>query len=203
MVVDFRKNQASPTPITLRDSPVDTAESFRFLGTIISQDLKWELNIISLTKKAHQRMYFLRQLKKFNLPKAMMVNFYTSIIESILTSSITIWYAAATAKDKSRLQRVIRSAEKVIGCNLPSLQDLYASRTLRRAGKIMADPSHPGHKLLVPLPSGRRLRSIRTKTSRHLSSFFPSAVGLINKARDPRPPTRTLIPNSYLHSTAV
>ena len=134
---------APPTPITLRDSPVDTAESFRFLGTIISQDLKWGLNISSLTKRAQQRMYFLRQLKKFNLPKTMMVHFYTCIIESILTSSITVWYAAATANDKGRLQRIIRSAEKVIGCNLPSLQDLFASRTLRRAGKFVADTSHP------------------------------------------------------------
>ena len=74
----------------------------------------------------------------------MMVLFYTTIIESILTSSITIWYAAATAKDKSRLQRIIRTAEKVIGCILPT------SRTLRRARKIVADSSHPGH-------SGRRL----------------------------------------------
>ncbi len=54
-------------------------------------------------------MYFLRHLKKVNLPKTMMVHFYTSIIESILTSSITIWYAAATAKDKGRLKRVICS----------------------------------------------------------------------------------------------
>ena len=53
---------------------VNTVESFRFLGTILSQDLKWELNISSLTKKAQQRMYFLRQLKKFNL--TMMVHFY-------------------------------------------------------------------------------------------------------------------------------
>ncbi|KAK0154999.1 putative RNA-directed DNA polymerase from transposon BS [Merluccius polli] len=165
MVVDFRKNSASPAPITLCDSTIDTVESFRFLGTIISQDLKWELNISSLIKKAQQRMYFLRQLKKFNLPRTMMVHFYSSIIESILTSSISIWYAAATAKDKGRVQRVIRSAEKVIGCNLPSLQALYTSRTLRRAGKIVVDPSHPGHKLFETLPSGRRLRSIRTKTS--------------------------------------
>ena len=114
-------------------------ESFRFLGTTIAQDLKWEQNICSLIKKAQQRMFFLRQLKTFNLPKTMMVNFYTSIIESILTSSITIWYAAATAKDKGRLQRFIRSAERVIGCNLPSLHDLHASRTLRQAGKIVAD----------------------------------------------------------------
>ncbi|KAF7641368.1 hypothetical protein LDENG_00283460, partial [Lucifuga dentata] len=48
---------------------------------------------------------------------------YTAI-ESILTSSITVWYAAATAKDKGRLQHIIRSAERVIGCNLPSLHDL-------------------------------------------------------------------------------
>jgi len=114
-----------------------------------------------------------------------MVNFYTSIIESILTSSITIWYAAATERDNNRLQRIIHSAEKVIGCNLPSLQDLYTSRTLRRAGKIVADSSHPGHKLFETLPSGRRLRSFRTKTSRHKNSFFPSAISLINKAREP------------------
>ena len=141
----------------------------------------------------------MRQLKKFNLPKTMMVHFYTCIIESILTSSIIIWYAAATANDKGRLQRIIRSAEKVIGCNLPSLQDLFASRTLRRAGKIVANPSHPGHKLFEVLPSGRRLRSIRTKTSRHKTSFFPAAVGLINKARDPHL-TWTLIPPTHLKS---
>ncbi|KAL3058223.1 hypothetical protein OYC64_010406 [Pagothenia borchgrevinki] len=111
MVVDFRKNAAPPPPITLCDSPVTAVESFRFLCTIIAQDLKWEQNSSSLIKKAEQIMFFLRQLKKFNLPKTMMVNFYTSIMESILTSSITIWYAAATAKDKGRLQRVIRSAE--------------------------------------------------------------------------------------------
>lgn len=185
MIADFRKSPAPPTPITLCDSPVDIVESFRFLGTIITQDLKWELNISSLIKKAQQRMFFLRQLEKFNLPKTMMVHFYSAIIESILTSSIITWYAAATARDKGRLQRVIRSAEMVIGCNLPSLQELYSSRTLRRAGKIVADPSHPGHKLFEPLPSGRRLRSIRTKTSRHKNSFFPSATALMNAAHDP------------------
>ncbi|KAF7658914.1 hypothetical protein LDENG_00005940 [Lucifuga dentata] len=73
----------------------------------------------------------------------MMVLFYTAIMESILTSSITVWYAAATAKDKGRLRCIIHSAERVIGCNLPSLQDLYASRTRRRAGKIVLTPPTP------------------------------------------------------------
>ncbi|KAK7933099.1 hypothetical protein WMY93_003995 [Mugilogobius chulae] len=74
-------------------------------------------------------MYFLRQLKKVKLPAQMLVQFYTAIIESILTSSITVWYTGATVRDRHRLQRIVSSAEKVIGCSLPSLQDLSVSRT--------------------------------------------------------------------------
>ncbi len=38
------------------------------------------LDISSLSKKALPRMYFLRQLKKFNLPKTMMVHSYTTVV---------------------------------------------------------------------------------------------------------------------------
>ncbi|KAK3517059.1 hypothetical protein QTP86_019583, partial [Hemibagrus guttatus] len=129
MIVDFRKDPAPLPPVILCDSSVTSVESFRFLGTTITKELKWEQNIRSLTKKAQQRKYLLLQLKKFLLPVKMLVNFYTAIIESILTSSITVWFAAATARDKAKLQRVIHSAEKVIGCSLPSLEELYVSRS--------------------------------------------------------------------------
>lgn len=122
-------------------------------------------------------MYFL----KFNLPKTVMVHLYSAIKESILTSSIAIWYAAAAAKDKGGLQPIIRSAEKVIGCNLPSLHDLHVSRTLRRAGEIVANPSHPGDKLFESLHSGRRLWPIRTKTTQRKNSFYTIAAASINK----------------------
>ncbi|KAK3542115.1 hypothetical protein QTP86_015759, partial [Hemibagrus guttatus] len=110
----LQEGPSPPPPVILCDSPVTSVESFPFLGTTITKELKWEQNISSLTKKAQQRMYFLRQLKKFLLPVKMLVNFYTVFIESILTSSITVWFAAATARDKAKLQRVIHSAEKVM-----------------------------------------------------------------------------------------
>uniref|UniRef100_A0AAV2KWQ0 Alkylated DNA repair protein AlkB homologue 8 N-terminal domain-containing protein n=1 Tax=Knipowitschia caucasica TaxID=637954 RepID=A0AAV2KWQ0_KNICA len=127
MIVDFRKSTVPPPPPSVMDSPITSVESFRFLGTTITQDLKWEPTIISLIKKAQQRMYFLRQLRKAKLPAQMLVQFYTAIIESILTSSITVWFAGATVRDKQRLQRIVRSAEEVIGRSLPSLQDLSIS----------------------------------------------------------------------------
>uniref|UniRef100_A0AAV2JYY0 glucuronosyltransferase n=1 Tax=Knipowitschia caucasica TaxID=637954 RepID=A0AAV2JYY0_KNICA len=125
MIVDFRKSTVPPPPPSVMDSPITSVESFRFLGTTITQDLKWEPTISSLIKKAQQRMYFLRQLRKAKLPAQMLVQFYTAIIESILTSSITVWFAGATVRDKQRLQRIVRSAEEVIGRSLPSLQDLF------------------------------------------------------------------------------
>ncbi|KAK3562224.1 hypothetical protein QTP86_031027, partial [Hemibagrus guttatus] len=121
--------------------------------TTITKELKREQNIRSLTKKAQQRMYFLRQLKKFLLPVKMLVNFYTAIIESILTSYIMVWFAAATARDKAKLQRVIHSAEKVVGCSLPSLQELYfelESSGLRE--EIRYKYSHKGKQRLETFP---------------------------------------------------
>ena len=68
----------------------------------------------------------------------------SAIIESIPThQSMTVWFAASTAKDQDRLQQIIWSAEKAIGCDLPSHPDLFHSRTSKRAVRIIADPSHP------------------------------------------------------------
>lgn len=51
---------------------------------------------------------------------------------------------------------------------------------LGHAGWITSDPSHPGHRPFDLLPSDRRLQSIWTRTSCHMKSFFPSAVGIMN-----------------------
>ncbi len=76
-------------------------------------------------KKAQQRLYFLRQQRKFNLPQELLIQFYSAIIESILCTSITVWFSSATKSDLRRLQRVVRTAERIIGTTLPSLHELY------------------------------------------------------------------------------
>ena len=125
-------------------------------------------------------MYFLRQLRKYNLPQELLIKFYTAVIESVLCTSITVWFGSATKLDRNRLQRTVRSAEMIIGAKLTTIQDPYTSRVRKWAGKITADPSHPGHILFQLLPSGRRYRTLYTKTTRHRNSFFPLAVTLMN-----------------------
>ncbi len=60
--------------------------------------------------------------------------FYSAVIESVLCSSITVWFGSASKSDIRRLQRTVRTAERIIGVHLPSLQDLYYSRVKKRAG---------------------------------------------------------------------
>nr|XP_049618286.1 uncharacterized protein LOC125993625 isoform X3 [Syngnathus scovelli] len=180
MTVDFRRGPSPLSPLTIRSNTILSTDTFKFLGTTISRDLKWTGHIDSVRKKAQQRLYFLRQLKKFNLPRELLKTFYTAIIQSVLCTSITVWFGSASKQDKHRLQRTIRTAEKIIGINLPSIQDLYLSRTRKRASNISTDPSHPGCSLFELLPSGRRYRALYTKTSRHRDSFFPQAVALMN-----------------------
>lgn len=59
-----RKNQAPPTPFTLCDSPIETVELF--LPPWGTSSPRTSSDFSSLTRNAQQRMYFLRQLKKFN-----------------------------------------------------------------------------------------------------------------------------------------
>ncbi len=134
----------------------------------------------SIVKKAQQRLYFLRQLRKFNLPQELLKQFYSVIIESALCTSITIWFSSATKSDLRRLRRVVRTAERIISTTLPTLQELYLSRVSKRAGKITLDPSHPAHSLFELLLSGQRYRALSTRTTRHRNNFFPQAIHLMN-----------------------
>ncbi|KAI4888927.1 hypothetical protein NFI96_005928 [Prochilodus magdalenae] len=142
MVVDFRRNPPPLPPSTSTTLQCPWWSHSSFLGTTISRDLKWEKNTISIIKKAQQRMFFLRQLKKFNLPQTLMIQFYTAIIESILTASITIWFGSSTSQERTKLQRIIRTAERIIGCNLPSLQQIYTSRYTERELLLEARPQN-------------------------------------------------------------
>ncbi|XP_051920817.1 uncharacterized protein LOC127600345 [Hippocampus zosterae] len=170
MIVDFWKHSSPQLPLTPSNCTVSTVETFEFLGITVSQDMKWEVNTISILKRPQQRMYLLRLLRKHGLPQEVLRQFYTAVIKSILCSSITVWFGAATKKDKIPLQRTVRTAEKIIGTALPTLEDLHTARMKTRGRKILLDPPHPAHHLFQLLPSDRRYRSMRTKSSRHLAS---------------------------------
>ncbi|KAK2163954.1 hypothetical protein NP493_1435g01052 [Ridgeia piscesae] len=176
MTVDFKIKKYSPP------SPLELVQHLKFIGSTISSNLKWELNVVHIVKKARQRLYFLRRLRSFGLTTQVMLNFYRAVIESVLIFSIT-WFGFITQKETLRLKRVVKTASRIIDRELPSLEILYQQRLLGRATLVSQDSSHPAHDLFEPLPSSRRFRSIKTRTNRFNTSFFPLAVQALSKQK--------------------
>ncbi len=173
--MDFRKGQQRPyTPPLISGTPVERVSCFKYLGVNIFEDLTWTTHIQTQVKKYRQRLYHLRQLRKFRVSPAILKTFYSGAIESVLTQCISVWYSNATNQDCKALQRVVRFLR------VCSLQGIYFKRCKSRAAKILKDSNHPGNHLFCLLPSGKRFRSMMAKTERLGRSFFPQAIRLLN-----------------------
>ncbi|KAK1794318.1 hypothetical protein P4O66_011204, partial [Electrophorus voltai] len=51
-------------------------KNIKFLGVHIAENLTWTLNTSSITKRAQQRLYFLRKLREAHLPSPILTTFY-------------------------------------------------------------------------------------------------------------------------------
>ena len=129
--LDFRKKKTPVDPLTINGAVIDTVDCFTFLGTTLSNTLGWDANVDVTVKKAQQRPFFLRQLKKFGLRRETLIRFYNSVEENVLTFSLCVCVCVvrqddfAMKKKKNRLERVVRTSGRIIGCELPSLASIY------------------------------------------------------------------------------
>ncbi|KAI4904290.1 hypothetical protein NFI96_000159 [Prochilodus magdalenae] len=150
MVVDFRRTRRDHSPLNINGSTVEIVKSNKFLGVHLAEDLTWSLKTSTMTKKAQQCLYFLQRLRKAHFPPPILTTFYRGAIESILSSCITAWFGNCTASDRKSLQRVVRTAEKIIGVSLPTITDIYTTHCIRKATSIVGDHTHLTHTLHPP-----------------------------------------------------
>ena len=184
LILDFRRRAPPLQPLTIKGTEVERTDIFKFLGLHITESLSWAKNTETTVKRAQQRLYFIRLLKKAGLRRQPLTQAYRGLVESILTSGITVWYGNTTVAERKSLQRVIKTAERVIGSDLPSIDSIYTERCRRKAQSILRDKHHPGHALFKWVDSGYNLRhrrpaSINTHKARFYNSFFPATVRLV------------------------
>ena len=114
MIINFTENFKFTTRLKLKDENVEVIESTRLLGTIISNDLKWDLNTAAIVRKANARMELLRRAASFGPPIEDLKDIYVLFVRIILEQSATVWHSSITAENSSDLERVQKSALKVI-----------------------------------------------------------------------------------------
>lgn len=135
MIVDYIQNITIKTPILSGSQAITITNSFKFLDTYIRSNMKWDIKSNYLLKKTLQILFFLRQLKKYRAKQCLLVPFYTAIIQSILTVSITFWYGSPSKHTIQKMERVITKPSKITGCNLPSLDSIYTQHIIKRTSQ--------------------------------------------------------------------
>ena len=90
MIFNFTNNYQFMTRLHSNETNIEVLNSTKLLGTIISNDLKWDLNTEEIVKKANSRMQLLRQVASFGASKQEMKIIYFAYVRSQLEKSATV-----------------------------------------------------------------------------------------------------------------
>ena len=103
MMLDFKRNPPTLPPHHPQQHCVCCGDlQVSVIHNLPGPKAKVGLQHRHLHQKAQLRMNFLCQLRKFNLPQGLLIQFYTAIIQSVLCTSITVWFGSATKQDRRR-----------------------------------------------------------------------------------------------------
>ena len=195
----FSSQPVAFSPIVIDGQEVDIVTHAKLLGVVISNDLKWNLNVDYICKKAAKRLYALRLLKRSAIPSATLVSVYRTCIRPILEYACEVWHHSLPKYLAEQIKTIQRRALIIIFpdtcCELArekaNLQTLYQRRS-SLYNCLFRRMSQPSHKLNCLFPKYRstnyNLRKQNTlflpkfRTSRYGLSFLPSAIRYFNNS---------------------
>ena len=93
MRVNFSFESPSYSPIVINGQSVDVVNQVKLLDVTISNDLKWNLHVDAISKKASKRLYALRLLKINALPVDILVKVYCTCVRPILEYACEAWHS--------------------------------------------------------------------------------------------------------------
>ena len=172
----------------------------KLLGTIITSDLRWNENTDKIVKDANKRMKLLHVASKFINNNQDLVYLYKTFVRSVLEVSAVVWHSSLSKINSSDLERVQKSALKVIlkenykdyksalsQLNLQTLSKRREILCLKFAKKCLKLEKF---KNLFPLNKklhnmskrkGRKFFQVKTNTERYMKSSIPYMQKLLNK----------------------
>ena len=117
MIFNFSKNHQFQIRLNENKENIDVVDTFKLLGTIITNDLKWNTekkNTEYLTKKAWKRMQLLNNAAQFTSQIIDLESIYTTFIRPVLEQSSPVWSSSLTEENSTDIERVQKTAIKII-----------------------------------------------------------------------------------------
>ena len=183
MIIDYSTVGVKVPSLIINNEQVEIVNEYKYLGTILDNKFTFTSNVNAIYKKANLRLYYVRQLSNLNISSKILEIFYVSVVESLLCFAITCWFGNCSRESKGKLTKIIYICINLGVSKAKTLSALYEASVLRRCDIIRKDENHPLCSNYEMLPSGKRLKAIKYRTSRYSNSFVPSSVKLLNSGR--------------------
>ena len=76
MIFNFKKSPLKLGHLTIKNTAIECVDSFKLLGVTIQSDMKWNIHIETITKRASKQLFFLKQLQRSGLSQRDLPLFY-------------------------------------------------------------------------------------------------------------------------------
>ena len=184
MLFDFRRNKPEVTNIQIDNSEVECVKSYKYLGVNIESNAKWDSHVHSQIKKANQRLYFVRCLRRLSVDVRLINLCYNSLISRVLLYAVSVWFESCGEGLRKDTVKIRKKAERIVGTNdglLIEPRVAHKNKCIALLNKISSDDTHPLFKYFRMLPHGNRYSSIQCRTTRFKNSFIPTCIRLYNQ----------------------
>ena len=176
MVLSFSRTYGFYDYLFINDSVIEKVESFKYLGTFFSNNLKWHANSDYVYGKLKQRFFAFSKFKHFRPSLAQRELFIKTIIFPVLSYNIELWYGSATKKEREKLTGLFYRQSFDLDI------EFFISDSIQKlATDFITDVNHILHCCYV---KGRsKFIMPKTRTNRFLKSFVPRSVQILNSMK--------------------
>ena len=114
MIFNPSKKYKFTTRVKMEDHTLPIIKKTKLLGTIITDDLKWNENTRKIVKQANQRLQILRKSVEFTSSIDDLKTIYIAYVRRILEQSSVLWGSSNTDENKCDLERVQKNSCRII-----------------------------------------------------------------------------------------
>ena len=191
MIFNYTDKYQFSTRLNIDGEPIEVIDSTRLLGTIITNDLRWDLNTSHIVRKSNARMELLRRVATFGTSVDDLRNIYILFVRSQLEQSAVVWHSSLTEQNRNDLERVQKSALKVIlgekyqsynkalrELNLETLEERRKSLCLKFAKKCLTNEKNQ-----QMFPLSKKIHSMETRKPEDFEVQYAKTDRLKNCAK--------------------
>ena len=187
-------------PLRLCGQDLQSTEVVKILGIKITSDLKWDVHIADVTKRASGRLFMLSMLKRHGLCLKDLITVYVGYIRPLLEYAVPVWHPGLTDKQHDALERIQKRAcrimlgstyshyeEALITCDIPDLKMRRGTICLDFAKKLYSSvdfrtwlPQLRSEATGRTLRNAHKLSTPKARTNRYLQAPIPFMTSLCN-----------------------